>query len=136
MYLNLAYSNFRDFKLYKNNLLASQVLQLASHSFIFSFSAGTSKLIYNKKTDPRKYSHTDANANERAIELNENISPATTYEFRVYLVAPTIEMKVPNQPAGTVEMESKAALENCFTNPSPLSGKQFEMLTSKFTKGH
>ena len=108
-------------------------LQSFIHLF-FSFSAGTSKLIYNKKTEARKYSHTDAKANERAIELNENISPATTYEFRVYLVAPTIEMKVPNQPAGTVEMESKAALENCFTNPSPLSGKQFEKLTIKFTR--
>ena len=71
----------------------------------------------------RKYNHTDTLANERLKQFNDKIPPATTYEFKVNLVAPTIEMEVPNQPAETVKMESKAAFKNCYSNPAPLSGE-------------
>ena len=77
----------------------------------------------------RKYNHTDTLANERLKQFNDKITPATTYEFKVNLVAPTIEMEVPNQPAETVKMESKAAFKNCYSNPAPLSG---ECLNNKY----
>ena len=79
------------------------------------------------KTPSRKYSYTNDSANERLLQFNEKITPATTYEFKVNLVAPTIEMEVPNQPAETVKMESKAAIKNCYSNPAPLSGKYLNM---------
>ena len=94
---------------------------------MFSFSAGTSKSTTGK-TEARKYNHTDNAANERLKQFNENISPATTYEFKVKLVAPIVEMEVPNHPVETVEMESKAAFKNCYSNPSPLSGDYLDPL--------
>ena len=94
---------------------------------MFSFSAGTSKSTTGK-TEARKYNHTDTAANERSKQFYENIPPATTYEFKVKLVAPIIEMEVPNHPAETVEMESKAVFKNCYSNPSPLSGEHLTTL--------
>ena len=94
---------------------------------MFSFSVGTSKLTTGK-TEARKYNHTHTAENGRLKQFNENISPATTYEFKVKLVAPIIEMEVPNQPHETVEMESKAAFKNCYSNPSPLSGEHLTTL--------
>ena len=94
--------------------------------FHFSFLVGTSQLTKGK-TVSRKYNHTDTLANERLKQFNDKITPATTYEFKVNLVAPTIEMEVPNQPAETVKMESKAAFKNCYSNPAPLSGKYLNM---------
>ena len=95
---------------------------MQSFIFHFSFSVGKSQLTKGK-TVSRKYNHTDASANERLKQFNEKITPATTYEFKVNLVAPTIEMEVSNQPAETVKMESKAAFKKCYSNPAPLSGK-------------
>ena len=92
------------------------------YSFLFPFSASTYKLTKGK-TEARQYNHTDTAANERSKQFNENILPATTYEFKLKLVAPIIEMEVPDHPVVTVEMESKAAIKNCYTNPSPLSGE-------------
>ena len=99
---------------------------MQSFIFHFSFSVGTSQLTKGK-TVSRKYSHTDASDNERLKQFNEKITPATTYEFKVNLVAPTIEMEVPNQPAETVKMESKAAFKKCYSNPAPLSGRYLNM---------
>ena len=38
-------------------------------------------------------------------------------------------MEVPNHPAETVEMESKAVFKNCYSNPSPLSGEYHSINT-------
>ena len=99
-------------------------------SFIvhFSFSVGTSKdpkKVY--KTALRRYNHTHTLENKQSIEFKTSITPSTIYEFKVYLVAPTIEMNVPGHPANTVKMESKAAFKNCYSNPAPLSGEYLNM---------
>ena len=56
------------------------------------------------------------------MKFNKDISPATTFEFKVKLVAPTVEMAIPSKPAEKIKMESDIESIYCYSKPSVLLG--------------